>query len=417
MSAPAVAGAPALALLGGEDAAALARQLDALVGAPDALADRARRLAASPPTDAPLRAALVATPATLGARAATLREWLADGDRAAPQLRHARGVFLGRAQRPPRLGFLLPGQGAPATADAGALGEAFPQVATVYAAARLPRELPPERVQQAVVAGSLAALRAADELGLAAELAIGHSLGELTALHWAGALGERALLGAAQARGEAMTLHASAAGAMASVVAETDVLAALLNGEDVVVACANTATQQVVSGPVAAVERVVRRARSAGVRAVRLPVVGAFHSPLVAPAVPVFARHLAELELAPLRRTVVSTVSGRALSPEEDLRALLARQIVAPVRFHEAVRAAAPHVDLFVELGPGRILGGLLREIDGAPPAVSSRAGEGTLDGLLEVAGAAHAAGVRVRAQRIAGGCASRGRAQAAVAG
>jgi enediyne polyketide synthase len=112
-------------------------------------------------------------------------------------------------------------------------------------------------------------------------------------------------------------------------------------------------------------------AEAAGLRWTRLPVSHAFHSPLVAPAAGVFGEWLAGQDLAPITRRVVSTVTGEPLTPRTDLRALLRRQITEPVRFLQAVEEAAREVDLFVEVGPGRVLTGLCREIARTTPRLS----------------------------------------------
>jgi enediyne polyketide synthase len=110
-------------------------------------------------------------------------------------------------------------------------------------------------------------------------------------------------------------------------------------------------------------------------------------------AVPVFARELERERLEPLRRRVVSTVTGAALPPDEDLRALLTRQITDPVRFAEAAAVVAAEAEVLIEVGPGKILSGLVDA-----PAVPMKAGEGSALGLLEAAAAAHAAGARLKA-------------------
>jgi enediyne polyketide synthase len=125
-----------------------------------------------------------------------------------------------------------------------------------------------------------------------------------------------------------------------------------------------------------------------------LPVVGAFHSPLMQPAQPAFAAHLEAARLAPLGRPVISTVTGRRLERDADLRALLLGQLVKPVLFAEAIAAAASNVDLLLDLGPGKILAPLVREATDRP-LVSMRVGDPGPRGLLEVAAAAFAAGAR----------------------
>src|SRR5262249_13973233 len=147
--------------------------------------------------------------------------------------------------------------------------------------------------QPAILVACLAALGVLQDLGIEAEIAIGHSLGELAALHWAGALEAESVLRLAAARGRAMADLPGDAGAMASLAADRAAVEALLDGEPVVIAGWNAPSQTVISGPVGAVEGLVDRARRCGWGATRLAVAHAFHSPLMAEAVEPMARALA----------------------------------------------------------------------------------------------------------------------------
>jgi len=251
--------------------------------------------------------------------------------------------------------------------------------------------VPDELVQLSVVASSLGGLAVARALEIEAELAVGHSLGELVALHWAEACDEGTLLQMAYARGVAMTTHAER-GTMATLRCDADDLAELAGAAGVAVACRNSPRSCVVSGEVAAVEALLAAAKEAGFRGMPLPVVGAFHSPLMRPAQPVFAGALRAAGLWPPRRRVLSTVTGGPLDDRTDLKRLLVDQLVEPVLFAEAVVAAAGEVDLFLDLGPGRILAPLVTEITEVPIA-SLRVGDANPKGLLEVGAAAFAAG------------------------
>jgi enediyne polyketide synthase len=128
---------------------------------------------------------------------------------------------------------------------------------------------------------------------------------------------------------------------------------------------------------------------------VNLPVSHAFHSPLVAAAAQPLAEHLAGEAFQPLQRTVVSTVTGSLIADREDLRSLLCRQVTAPVRFIDAVTKAAEEVDLFLEVGPGRVLSGLAAEFANVP-VVALDASSASLKGLLQAIGAAFVLGAPV---------------------
>jgi enediyne polyketide synthase len=188
---------------------------------------------------------------------------------------------------------------------------------------------------------------------------------------------------------------------MATVQAPDRALAELTRGREVTVACLNSPRQRVVSGGVDEIQGLVDEARESGIRATRLDVVGAFHSPLMRPAVAIFERSLELERFEPLRRRVISSVTGGELEPTADLESLLARQIVDPVRFCEAGSAFAREADLMLEAGPGRILSRLMAEI-GGPPVVSMRVGERSSTGLVEAGAAAFAAGAPVVVRRLA---------------
>ena len=139
--------------------------------------------------------------------------------------------------------------------------------------------------QPAIVTAELAGLALLDRLGISADVAVGHSLGELTALAWAGAWSEAALLEIARARGEAMAALADDGGAMAGLEADGETVAALVGDvPGLHPAGFNSPRQTVVSGPAAAIEAALERAKERGLEATRLQVSHAFHSPLVAAA-------------------------------------------------------------------------------------------------------------------------------------
>jgi acyl transferase domain-containing protein len=378
----------------------------ALAELTDLAAELARRLRAQ---RAPasgrntLRAAIVAsTPAELVTRLEALRHWLEEG--ITERLDVSRGLFLGSqtqgAPRTGRIGFLFPGQGARVDLDGGVWQRRFATVAERYAAANLSqygyRGVETAVAQPAIITAALAGLRVLDELGIDAAIAVGHSLGELAALCWAGAIDEEALLRVATVRGKAMMGLGSPTGTMAAIGAGQAVVRSFLNGEAVTIACFNTPAQTVIAGDAAQVATIVARAQGRGVEARSIAVSHAFHSPLVAAAAQPLAAHLVTEQWHPLQQTVISTVTGAALPPAADLIDLLQRQVTEPVRFSEAVTAAATAVDLFIEVGPGRTLTGLAGEFLDIP-TIALDVGGSSFKGLLRAVGAAFVLGANVR--------------------
>ncbi|MGA5470608.1 SDR family NAD(P)-dependent oxidoreductase [Streptomyces arboris] len=302
------------------------------------------------------------------------------------------------------IGFLFPGQGSGRGTDGGALRRRFAQAAEVYERAGLPATGDPvatEVAQPRIVAAATAGLRVLDWLGVEAEAAVGHSLGELVALHWAGALDEARLLEAARVRGEAMARHGEP-GTMASLAAAPERVKTLMYGVDAVIAGYNGPERTVVAGTVDAVAAVTGRATAHGVGCTPLAVSHAFHSPLVAPAADVFGTWLDDVRFGPVRGRVLSTVTGQELAVDTDLRELLHRQITEPVLFTRAVQEAAADVDLFVEVGPGQVLSSLATGATGVP-SVALDTDETSLRGLLRVAGAAYVIGAPLMHERLFG--------------
>ncbi|WP_315785269.1 SDR family NAD(P)-dependent oxidoreductase [Fischerella sp. JS2] len=349
-------------------------------------------------TDRTVRAAIItSTPQELTTQLEILRSWLQE--EFTVRLDSRMGVFLGVTIDKPQIGFLFPGQASPTYFNGGAWERRFECVHDLYQWANLPQNSDRKATavaQPAIVTAAMAGLRVLNKFGIAASVSVGHSLGELSALHWAGAFDEAELLRIATVRGQTMTKVGNTLGAMASIQASQPVVENLINGDRVVIAGLNSPQQTVISGEVTGVTTVVNRAQAMGLKAVTLPVSHAFHSPLVADAAQPFADYLGQEAFQTLQRTVVSTVTGRAIDYTEDLRSLLHRQITATVRFIEAVTKAAAGVNLFIEVGPGRVLSGLVTEFVDVP-IVSLDASGSSLKGLLQAVGAAFVVGTPVK--------------------
>ena len=337
-----------------------------------------------------VRAAIVASsPVAFADRLTQLRTRIMTG--ATTGIDAGGGVFFHAGTSEPRIGYLFPGQGSPSHVDGGVLRRRFECVRQLYERAQLavgPDDTATEIAQPAIVTASIAALRALATFGVTAETAVGHSLGELTALHWAGAVDEETLLQIARVRGQAMRNGGPSAGAMASIGAGLQEVEKLGAYAPVFIAGVNSPHQTVISGEADAVDVVVKRAQAQNLKAARLPVSRAFHSPIVASSVDVLSRYLSNVSFKPLERAFVSTVTGESLAPSANLLDLLGRQIISPVLFMRAVSAAeANKVDLWLEVGPGRVLGGLINEIT-ETPVISIDAGGSSLSGLLSAVGA-----------------------------
>ena len=229
--------------------------------------------------------------------------------------------------------------------------------------------------QPAVLTASVAMAAACAERGLTPALAAGHSLGEYSALVVARALRFGDAVRIVRKRGEFMQDAVPVGtGAMAAIMgldlaAVEQVCAEAAKGEVVGVANVNSAQQIVVAGHRAAVERAVALATArGGKKSVMLPVSAPFHCALMAPAAEKLARELGGVSVADPAIPVVRNVDAGVTRTAAEVKPFLLRQVASPVRWTDCVkRVAAEGASTFVEIGPGRVLTGLLkRTVDGA---------------------------------------------------
>lgn len=226
--------------------------------------------------------------------------------------------------------------------------------------------------QPAIAAVSCGMLDLARRLGLAPERAAGHSFGEFVALHAAGVLDRRDLLALAAERGRVMADIGPESGTMAMASLGPDALSPYLAGIDGVgLANLNSPAQVVLSGRTEAVEAVLARLATDGHTTRRLTVSAAFHSPLMRPARQPFADFLATAITiaAPAIPVHANLDGGPYPSRPDDIRRRWVGHLEQPVDFVAQVEAMwAAGARCFLELGPGRVLTGLVRQIlDGRP--------------------------------------------------
>jgi len=288
--------------------------------------------------------------------------------------------------------FVFPGQGSQAVGMGRELAEAFPVARQVFEEvddalsqklSALMAEGPEadltltENAQPALMAVSLAVVRVLEsegglDLAKTAAFVAGHSLGEYSALAAAGTFSIADTARLLKIRGQAMQKAVPVGvGAMAALLgAELDlaheIAAAAAEGEVCEAANDNGGAQVVVSGHKGAVERAMKIAGERGVkRAVLLPVSAPFHCSLMQPAADAMEEALANVAMAAPKVPLVANVTaGRVTAPDE-IRDLLVRQVTGTVRWRESVLfMKAQGVTALVELGSGKVLGGLARRID-----------------------------------------------------
>jgi [acyl-carrier-protein] S-malonyltransferase len=283
---------------------------------------------------------------------------------------------------------MCPGQGAQRVGMGKDLAERFPEARDVFAAiddalhtrlSRLMWEGPEDELtlthnaQPAILAHSVAVLAVVRQRLEAPSAGAGHSLGEYSAHVAAGTLSEVDAARLVRRRGELMlSAGKQRPGAMAAVLglATSEVQTACdeSSGPDglAVPANLNAPDQTVISGDPEGVSRAGERCKARGAkRVIPLKVSGAFHSPLMAPAVDGLREALTEATFEDPAFPVIANASGEPVRTGVDAKRLLADQLTAPVRWFACMQAAAqlaPNAT-FVEIGPGNVLSGLLKRI------------------------------------------------------
>jgi [acyl-carrier-protein] S-malonyltransferase len=283
--------------------------------------------------------------------------------------------------------FVFPGQGSQEVGMGRALAEAFPESRAVFEEADRALGPPPlsklcftgpeselaltANTQPAILTVSVAAARALLARGGGPDFVAGHSLGEYSALVVAGALSLADAVTTVRRRGQYMQDAVPVGeGAMAAILGldrsaiEAACREAAL-GEVVAPANLNSPTQVVIAGHAAAVERASQLCARAGAkRAIRLAVSAPFHSALMKPAELRLEADLSRVSFRDPDVPLVNNVDARPVRTAAECRDGLIRQVSAPVRWEEVVeRLVGEGVTTFVEVGPGRVLSGLIKKI------------------------------------------------------
>jgi [acyl-carrier-protein] S-malonyltransferase len=293
-----------------------------------------------------------------------------------------------------RIGFLFPGQGAQHVRMGKSLAERFPAAARLYEQANriLGYDLaslcfngPAEELdstvisQPAIFVTSLAALEMLraekPDVVLSCEMAAGLSLGEYTALVFAGAMSFEEGLRVVQQRGQAMqdAADATPSGMVSVLLLDVDKVREIRDraSEFGTIELANYLCPGniVLSGENAACEKAAELAEQMGGRPIPLAVAGAFHTKIMQPADSRLEAALAAVEVKSPEIPVVSNVDAQTHSNPDEIRDLLVRQVISPVRWEDSIRKMLDDgIDEFYEIGPGKVLTGLLKRVSRKTP-------------------------------------------------
>jgi [acyl-carrier-protein] S-malonyltransferase len=294
-----------------------------------------------------------------------------------------------------KIAFVFPGQGSQYAGMGRAIAEKFPAARAVFEEADRALDFPishlcfegpeealklTENTQPAILTTSVAVLRVLEERGVRPDFVAGHSLGEYSALVAAGSLSPTDAVSLVRRRGQYMQEAVPVGvGAMAAllgldVTAVQHICERAADGQVVAPANLNSPGQVVIAGNREAVERALILAREAGARrAIPLPVSAPFHCALMRPAEERLSADLERLKLEDLRCPLITNVDASPIRTGSEARSGLKRQVSRPVRWQETVeRLLDEGVRTFVEVGPGKVLLGLIRSVDKSATMLSA---------------------------------------------
>jgi len=300
-----------------------------------------------------------------------------------------------------KIGFIFPGQGAQCVGMGKEIIEKYPKSKAIFDKANGLLDFDLEMIcftennlinqtdytQPALLTASIALLEAIKEQGILPDIVAGLSLGEYAALVANGAISFEEAVVLVRKRGQYMEAAAKASkGGMAAIIgADEEAINQVIDSVDGYVSIANynNPKQKVISGEIESLNKAVELFTEKGITAIPLKVSGAFHSQLMKPAADALALALEDIVVNPFTIPYYTNVTGEVVLDETQVKSLLVKQVVGSVRWEEnVVNMIEAGVDLFIEIGPGKTLSGLIKKIDRKVKVINVYDQE-TLDNLI----------------------------------
>jgi len=318
-----------------------------------------------------------------------------------------KGIFFNSSGKKEAIAFLFPGQGSPIYSDLGIFSNLNKELlnGSLILNESIPafnnnKVIDTSIAQPIIVKNTLQSLDLLKNLGIEADIGIGHSLGEISALSWANVILPQEAIKISQERGNIMSKYGKINGAMLAIRCNENELKKLLQGSGTSITGYNGKNNYVLGGSIEEIKKAESLAFQKEIPCSRLKVSHAFHTSMMSKAARVFKEELIFWDFKSPTKSIISTVTGEVLSKNANIYQHLFEQLEKPVLFTQAINKAKKEASLFIEVGPGNTLSRTLKN-DTEIQVVPLNFGSNSIKGLLNVLSAAHIFGKEVHFDEI----------------